>query len=148
MGRLTADPELRQTSNGISNVRFTVAIPRNFAPKDEERQSDFVTVVAWRQTAEFVSKYFSKGKVIIVEGTLRNNNFTDSVGVKHYGMDVYAENVQFGESKTTSQNAENKKPSTAVSAPKPAAPAICQELDQFDISEFEPIFCSEGELPF
>lgn len=89
MGRLTADPELRQTPSGISTCRFSVAVDRGYKSKDTgERQTDFIRVTAWRQTAEFVSRYFSKGKMIIVEGSLRNNDYTDANGVKHYSMDV------------------------------------------------------------
>jgi len=96
MGRLTADPEMKQTQNGIPTCRFSVAINRPFTPKDGgERQADFINVVAWRQTAEFVARYFSKGKMILVEGTLRNNNWTDNNGVKHYTNDIIAENVSF-----------------------------------------------------
>ena len=103
MGRLTADPELRQTPSGVSSCRFSVAVNRNYTSKETgERQTDFINVVAWRNTAEFVSRYFSKGKMIIVEGSLRNNNYTDQNGVKHYSMDVQADNVSFGESKSAS----------------------------------------------
>ena len=98
MGRLTADPELRQTTSGISTCRFSVAVDRPYR-KDQERQADFIRVNTWRQTAEFVSRYFSKGKMIIVEGSLRNNDYTDANGVKHYSMEVQADNVSFGESK-------------------------------------------------
>ncbi|MDE5917817.1 MAG: single-stranded DNA-binding protein, partial [Oscillospiraceae bacterium] len=93
MGRLTADPELRQTPSGISSCRFSIAIDRSYKSRDTgERQTDFINIVTWRQTAEFVSRYFSKGRMIIVEGSLRNNNYTDSNGVKHYSMDVQADN--------------------------------------------------------
>ena len=103
MGRLTADPEIKTTSSGISFCKFTVAVDRKFADKTTgERQADFISCVAWGKTAEFVSKYFSKGKMIIVEGSLRNNNYTDKNGVKHYSYDVVADNVLFGESKSAS----------------------------------------------
>lgn len=108
MGRLTADPELRQTQSGISMCRFNIAINRPFTPKDGgERQTDFIGITTWRNTAEFVSRYFSKGKMIIVEGSLRTSNYTDNNGVKHYSMDVQAENVSFGESKNASQGNPN-----------------------------------------
>lgn len=103
MGRLTADPELKQTQSGIAVVRFTVAVNRP-KQKDKEQEADFINVTAWRGTAEFVSKYFSKGRMIIVEGSLHNNNYTDQNGVKHYAMDILAENVNFGESKNSSNN--------------------------------------------
>lgn len=103
MGRLTADPDSGQTQSGTAYCRFTVAIDRKFADKTTgERQADFISCVAWRQTAEFINKYFSKGKMIIVEGTLQNNNYTDSNGVKHYSYHVVADSVSFGESKSAS----------------------------------------------
>ena len=76
MGRLVADPELRQTPNGISVCSFTIAIDRNYA-KDRERQADFIDIVAWRQSAEFVSRYFAKGKMIIVEGSIQTRLYED-----------------------------------------------------------------------
>lgn len=97
-GRLTADPELRQTTSGISTCRFTVAVDRRIANKEtKEREADFVTCVAWRQSADFVSKYFSKGKLICVEGSLRNNNYQDKnhSDVTHYTMEVQVDNVEF-----------------------------------------------------
>ena len=98
MGRLVADPEFRQTTSGIPVCRIRVAVDRPFR-KDQERQADFINVTCWRNTAEFVSRYFSKGKMIIVEGALRNNDYTDNNGVKHYSMEVQADNISFGESK-------------------------------------------------
>ena len=77
MGRLTYDPELRTTPNGISVVRFQVACDRNFSKSGEERKADFIDVTAWRQTAEFVSRYFRKGSMIAVEGSIQTDNFTD-----------------------------------------------------------------------
>ena len=77
MGRLVADPELRQTQSGIAMCRLRIAVDRGFAKQGEERQSDFINVTCWRQTAEFVSRYFSKGRMIHVEGRLQNNDYTD-----------------------------------------------------------------------
>lgn len=96
-GRLTKDPEIRQTRSGISVCRFTVAVDK--FTKDKEKAADFIECTAWRQTAEFVSRYFTKGSAIIVEGSLHNNNFTDNNGVKHYSYNVLAERVHFAESK-------------------------------------------------
>ena len=98
MGRLVADPELRQTPNGISVCSFTIAIDRNYA-KDRERQADFIDIVAWRQSAEFVSRYFAKGKMIIVEGSIQTRLYEDKNGNKRKAVEVGADNVQFGESK-------------------------------------------------
>ena len=127
MGRLVADPELKQTTNNISVCRFSIAINRPFAPKDGgERQSDFINIVVWRNTAEFVSKYFSKGKMIIVEGALRNNNYTDKDGVKHYSLEVHADKVSFGESKKSDDAGQ-----------KPKQQETKEDVPDFDLSEFE-----------
>lgn len=108
MGRLTADPELRQTPNGVNTCQITVAVNRNYVVQGQERQADFINVVAWRQTAEFISKYFSKGKMIIVEGSLKTRTYDDKryPDVKHYVTEVYADNVSFGESKSTQNNSQ------------------------------------------
>ena len=98
MGRLVADPEYRQTQSGVPVCRIRIAVDKPYR-KDQERQADFIPITAWRNTADFISRYFSKGKMIIVEGSLHNNDYTDNNGVKHYSMDVTAENVSFGESK-------------------------------------------------
>lgn len=94
MGKLTANPECKQTQNGTAVCRFTVAVNRPYQ-KDKEQEADFISCQAWRSTADFVSRYFSKGKPIIVEGSLRNNNYTDQNGVKHYSMEVLVSNVEF-----------------------------------------------------
>ena len=160
MGRLTADPELRQTQSGIASCRFTVAIDRRFADKNTgERQADFINVVAWRQQAEFVSRYFSKGRMIIVEGSFRNYNYTDNNGVKHYGYDVVADNVSFGESKSaasanngSSYSAPSNNFNNSYQAPAPAqaAPQQPQNNDSMsygNLSDFEEIL-SDGDVPF
>lgn len=154
MGRLTADPELRQTTSGISSCRFSVAVNRSYTSKDTgERQTDFINVVAWRNTAEFVSRYFSKGKMIIVEGSLRNNNYTDQNGIKHYSMDVQADNVSFGESKSASASNGN---SVGIGngnfqQPNQQQPVQQQPADETvslgDLGDFEEIL-SDGEVPF
>lgn len=95
MGRLTRDPELRTTQSGIPTCRITVAVDRNFVKQGEERQADFIDVTCWRQTAEFVCKWFSKGRMILVEGNIQNNNYTDKNGNKVYTYAITAENVSF-----------------------------------------------------
>ena len=155
MGRLTADPELRQTPSGISSCRFSVAVDRGYKSKDTgERQADFIRVIAWRQTAEFVSRYFSKGKMIIVEGSLRNNDYTDANGVRHYGMDVQADNVSFGESKSASNGAaigdggfQQPVQASPQSAPTPQAQPVDESIQLGDLGDFEEIL-SDGEVPF
>lgn len=154
MGRLTADPELRQTPSNTSTCRFTVACDRNFASQGQERQADFITVVAWRQTAEFVSRYFKKGSMIVVEGNLRTGSYTDKKypDVKHYTTEVYADQVYFGDSKKTDGTgtgnyAENRN----FQAPKQEAPAPAPEntdaLTIGNLGEFEEII-GDGSLPF
>ena len=108
MGRLTADPELRQTQSGIASCRFTVAVNRRFADRNTgERQADFISCTAWRQTAEFVSRYFKKGSMICVEGSLRTGSYTDRnhPDVTHYTTDVFVDNVEFTGSKSEVQAA-------------------------------------------
>lgn len=101
-GRLTDDPEFRQTQSQIPVVKFTVAVNRPKS-KDKEQEADFVKCEGWRSTAEFISRYFSKGSAIVIEGQLRNNNYTDSNGVKRYEMKVLIDNVEFGESKKAAE---------------------------------------------
>lgn len=95
MGRITADPELKTTTNGYFVTSITVAVDRKYVAKGEERQTDFIDVVAWRQTAEFICKYFEKGSAIVVEGSLQSRNFEDKNGNKRKMLEVQAENVEF-----------------------------------------------------
>ena len=95
MGRLTRDPELRTTQSGATTCRITVAIDRRSSRQGEEKQADFIDVTCWNQTAEFVSKWFTKGRMILVEGSIRNNNYTDKNGNKIYSYSIWADNVQF-----------------------------------------------------
>ncbi len=105
MGRLTRDPELRRTGSGIAVASFTVAVDRDFGGRDGgERETDFIDCVAWRQTGEFVSKYFTKGSMIVVSGRLQIRNWTDKDGGKRRSAEVVADNVYFGESKRSSDS--------------------------------------------
>ena len=104
MGRLTRDPELRRTGSGIAVASFTVAVDRDFGGRDGgERETDFIDCVAWRQTGEFVSKYFTKGSMIVVSGRLQIRSWTDKDGNKRRTAEVVADNVYFGESKRSSE---------------------------------------------
>lgn len=103
-GRLTADPELKATPNGVSVCSFTIAVERRFK-QGEERQADFINIVAWRQTAEFISKYFSKGSMIGIEGAIQTRRYQDKDGNNRTAFEVVANNAQFMESKR-SQGAE------------------------------------------
>ena len=99
MGRLTRDPELRRTGSGIAVASFTVAVDRDFGGSDGEKKTDFIDCVAWRQTAEFVSKYFTKGRMIVVSGSLQLRDWTDKEGNKRRSAEVVADNCYFGDSK-------------------------------------------------
>ena len=101
MGRLTADPELRQTPSGVAVTRFTVAVDRGYVKAGEERKADFITVVAWRQTAEFVTRYFSKGSMIAVQGSIQTGSY-EKDGIKRSTFEIVADNVSFCGSKSES----------------------------------------------
>lgn len=148
IGRLCADPEFRQTTSGIAVCRIRLAVDRP-KQKDQEQQADFVNCTAWRNTAEFISRYFTKGKKIIVEGSLRNNDYTDNNGVKHYSMEVQIQNVEFGESKGSDGGYQQQSAPAQIQqtqAQRAAAPAS-EPLDIGDLGEFEEIL-SDGEVPF
>lgn len=99
-GRLVEDPELRTTASGISVTSFTIAVDRDFVRAGEERKTDFIRIVAWRQTAEFVNRFFFKGSLILVQGSLQTDNYVDKDGIKRYTFDVVADRVNFCGPKT------------------------------------------------
>ena len=108
MGRLTRDPELRRTGSGIAVASFSLAVDRDFSPKDGgERETDFIDCVAWRQTGEFVSKYFTKGRMIVVSGRLQIRSWTDKDGNKRRTAEVVADNCYFGDSKRDSDGSSS-----------------------------------------
>ena len=100
-GRLTSDPELKQTQSGLSVVSFSIAVNRK-AKQGEEQKTDFFNVTAWRQTAEFIARYFKKGSSICIVGSLQNSSWTDQNGQKHYRTDIVADEVMFVDSKSDS----------------------------------------------
>ena len=118
MGRLTFDPELRTTPSGVSVVRFQIAVDRSYQKAGEERKADFIDVTAWRQTADFISRYFHKGSMIVVEGSLQTDNFTDKDGNKRKSVQVVANNVSFCGSKNEGGN------NTYAAARPDSAPAV------------------------
>ena len=143
MGRLTRDPELRRTQSGTAVTSFSLAVDRDFKPQSGEKETDFIDVVAWRNTAEFVSKYFTKGRMAVVEGRLQIRDWTDRDGGKRRSAEVIAENVYFGDSKREGGSDYGSAP--AYSAPysgyaAPAAPG--------GHSDFAEIGEEDGELPF
>ena len=99
MGRLTRDPELRHTESGVAVCSFSVACDRDYKAENAEREADFIDVVVWRSTAEFVSKYFAKGRMAVVEGRLQSRKWTDKNGQNRVAWEIIADNVYFGDSK-------------------------------------------------
>ena len=99
MGRLTRDPELKRTANNVAVVSFTLAVDRDGKPRDGEKKTDFIDFVAWRQTAEFISRYFAKGRTMAVEGKLQVREYTDRDGNKRKAVEVVVDNAYFGDSK-------------------------------------------------
>ncbi|MGN0601728.1 MAG: single-stranded DNA-binding protein [Oscillospiraceae bacterium] len=95
MGRITQDLEVKQTPSGVSVLSFTVAVQRSYARQGEERQTDFINCVAWRQQADFIGRYFRKGRMIALEGNLRTRTYDDKNGVKHYVTEVFVDSVSF-----------------------------------------------------
>lgn len=138
MGRLTTQPELRQTQNGTASCRFSVAVNRKFKNANGEYEADFITCVAWRQTAEFVSRYFSKGSMICVEGSLRTGSYQDRnhQDVTHYTTDLYVDNVEFCGSKQN--NGEQTRQTTTVQT---AQGAVTIGADEYEL-------LSEEDVPF
>lgn len=105
MGRLTADPDLRSTQNGTSVTQFTLAVDRDFVKQGEERQADFISCVAFKQTAEFIRKHFIKGGMLAITGRLQSRTFEDKNGVKHYVTEIIVDKASFtGEKKQTTEN--------------------------------------------
>ena len=107
MGRLVADPELRHTPNDIAVSSFTLAVNRNYVKSGTERQTDFIDIVVWRSTAEFVSKYFHKGQLVAVQGSIQTRLYQDKDGNKRKAFEIVADNVYFAESKRDSYSSES-----------------------------------------
>lgn len=105
MGRLTYEPELRQTQSGVPVCRFSIATDRSYTPKGEERKADFIDCIAWRQTAEFICRYFHKGDMIALSGSIQTDNYTDKDGNKRKSVQVVANEVSFCGSKQTNTKA-------------------------------------------
>ena len=140
MGRLTRDPELRRTQSGTAVTSFSLAVDRDFKGQNGEKETDFIDVVAWRTTAEFVSKYFTKGRMAVVEGRLQMRDWTDKDGGKRRSAEVVADNVYFGDTKR--DGADNYgAPAYSASAPRASAPMGGH-------SDFAEIGEEDGELPF
>ena len=140
MGRLTRDPELRRTGNGVAVTSFTIAVDRDIKGNDGETDTDFIDCVAWRQTGEFVGKYFTKGRMAVVSGRLQIRSWTDKDGNKRRSAEVVVDNMYFGESKRREGGDMRGEPrhSSSYDAPAPSMGA----------SAFSELGDDDGELPF
>lgn len=156
MGRITQDLEIRQTQGGTAVLSFTVAVDRSYVRQGEERQTDFINCVAWRQQAEFINRYFTKGRMIAIEGNLRTRTYDDKNGTKHYVTEVFVDSVSFTGEKA--QQGANPGYSAGYSnqnsgyAPKPQAQPAYNEPSERPISigeldDFEEILGDDG-VPF
>ena len=136
MGRLTHDPELRRTQSDTPVCSFSLAVDRDYK-RDGEKETDFIDIVAWRSTADFVSKYFTKGRMAVVEGRLQIRDWTDKEGGKRRSAEVIADNVYFGDSKPKDSGSDvpayDGEPGAEFGAPP---------------SGFTPVFVDDGEMPF
>lgn len=156
MGRLTRAPELRRTGSGTAVTSFTLAVDRDFKSQSGEKETDFIDIVAWRTTAEFVSKYFTKGRMAVVEGRLQLRDWTDKQGGKRRSAEVVADNVYFGDSKKDNESGGGYAPQggyasqggyggghAASTSPHNGYPA-----SDYGNGEFTELGDDDGELPF
>ena len=154
-GLLVADPELRHTQSGIAVASFRLAVDRDFKDRDTgERKADFINIVAWRQTGEFVSRFFTKGRMAIVEGKLQTRDYTDRDGNRRYATEVVADNVYFGDSRRDSEGGGYSAPPAGrggYSAP-PAGGSAPVDRGGYSaaptVDQFADLTDDDGELPF
>lgn len=137
MGRLTYEPELRSTQNGLSVLSFQIAVDRNYQSQGQERQADFIDCVAWRQTAEFISRFFHKGSMIAIDGSIQTRNYTDKNGNNRKAVEVVVNNASFCGSKAETGTG------TAPAFEQPA-PSYASAQG----SDFEEIVDDDDDLPF
>lgn len=153
MGRLTAEPDYRTTPNGVTMARFTLAVERDFSGQNNERQTDFLDVIVWRQRADFVSKYFHKGQLVAVQGSIQVSSYTDREGNKRRSWDIVADQVYFAEGKRDNAQQNNYDYSrydqmTPPPAPQ-AAPSYGEPASSYQSGndgDFTPV--ADDDLPF
>ena len=150
IGRLTADPELKQTQSGISVCSYSIAVDRRFSGRDSERKTDFINITSWRQQAEFVCRYFHKGDVIGVEGSIQTRNYEDKNGNKRTATEIVTDNVFFTGARSSNAGSgnggsysNNSYGDNSYAAPAPAQPAYTSGA----ASDFEEVE-SDNDLPF
>ncbi|MCI8651387.1 MAG: single-stranded DNA-binding protein [Oscillospiraceae bacterium] len=148
MGRLVADPELRTTPGGVAVATVRLAVDRDFRNKQTgERETDFINVVAWRQTAEFVSRYFTKGRMAVVEGRLQIRPYTDRDGNKRTAAEVVAENIYFGDSRRDGEGGGSYG-GQSYAPPAPQQPAGGYAAPVMGGDQFAELVGDESDLPF
>ncbi|MDO5548265.1 MAG: single-stranded DNA-binding protein [Eubacteriales bacterium] len=153
MGRLTRDPELRYTQNNTPVVTFSLAVERNFAGKGQERQTDFIDIVAWRRTAEFVSQWFTKGMMAVVVGSIQSRRWQDKNGNNRTSIEVIADEVMFGESKRSREaNNMGYQDNGYQGGYSDLPQSNSRPVPNFDLptggSDFSEISDDDGEVPF
>lgn len=147
MGRLTADPELRHTPNGIAVTSFTLAVGRSYSKAGSEKATDFIDIVAWRNTAEFVSRYFAKGQLVAVEGSIQTRTYQDKDGNNRKAFEIVASNVHFAEAKreqSGSYNNFDREPSTTSYQ---QSENTISSFDNGNVDDFREI-STDDDLPF
>ena len=147
MGRLCGDPELKQTQSGATVTNFTIAVDRKYS-KDDEKQADFINIIAWRHTAEFICKYFTKGSAILIDGELQTRSWTDQQGQKRYATEVVAHEVTFCESKKNSETNDTPRNQSPVQSEFGASGGYMPDVykNTATAADFEPV--SDDNLPF
>lgn len=146
MGRIVADPELKTTPSGISVTSFRLAVDRSYVKQGEERKADFIDVVCWRQTAEFVCRYFGKGSLIAVDGQLQSRTYQARDGTNRYVTEVVAENISFtGERREQSEQRQYTPPN--VAPPETAPPSMGYSQPSYEQQGFND-FAEDDDLPF
>ena len=149
MGRLTRDPELRHTGSGTAVASFSLAVERDFRDKTSgQKTTDFIDIVAWRQTGEFVSKYFTKGRMAVVEGRLQMRDWQDRDGNKRRSAEVVADNVYFVDSRRDGEQSSGYAPASSGYAPAPSSYAPPANQSSAPVSDFAELSDDDGELPF
>lgn len=153
MGRLTRDPELRRTGSGVAVASFTLAVDRDFSSKGNEKETDFIDCVAWRQTGEFVSKYFAKGRMAVVSGSLQIRKWKDKDGNERRSAEVIADSVYFADSKNVAENGNSRPTAVPAGNPaypvgNPAAPTAWATPAAAPAGDFAPLYDEDGRLPF
>ena len=148
MGRLTRDPELRRTQSGTAVTSFSLAVDRDFKSQSGEKETDFIDVVAWRSTAEFVAKYFSKGRMAVVEGRLQIRDWKDKDGNNRRSAEVVADNIYFGDAKRDGAGSYDSAPAYGAPSGGYNAPMGGYAAPMGGASAFSEIDEEDGDLPF